>query len=88
MAEGCLLIKYSGEHCTQVPRREWWGRGGGGQSVLRRVVVDDGAVGLVVDQIWQIGALLVLGVAAMQVGVGARCVTADRTLFSAVGAGL
>lgn len=80
---------------TQVSRGQGWSRGGGR---LRRVGVEDGAIGLVVDQVGHVGTLLVLGEAdgvaargaqtGLDVGVTARGVTADRTLVSAVRAGL
>lgn len=82
---------------TLVPRGQR--RSGAETERLRRVVVvEDGAVGLVVDQVGHVGALLVLGVAdgvaargalaGLQVGVAARGVTADRTLVPAVRARL
>lgn len=81
---------------TQVPRGQGWRRSAGGG--LRRVGVEDGAVGLVVDQVGHEGTLLVLGEAGgvaaggaqtgLEVGVTARGVTADRTLVSAMRAGL
>lgn len=80
---------------TQVPRGQGRSRGAGG---LRRVGAEDGAIGLVVDQVGYVGTLLVLGEAGsvaapgaqagLEVGVAARGVTADWTLVSAVRAGL
>lgn len=76
---------------TQVPRWQRWSRGGGG---LRRAAAEDGAVGLVVNQVGHVGALFVLGEAdgvaasGAQVGVTTRGVTADRALVSTMRAGL
>lgn len=81
---------------TQVPRGQRRSRVGGG---LRGVRVHYGAVGLVVDHVGNVGALLVLsdagGVATRGaqpglrvVGVAARGVAADRPLVSPMGARL
>lgn len=85
----------SSSELTQVPGGQRRRRGGGR---LRRVGVEDGAIGLVVDQVGHEDALLVLGKAGgvaarraqtgLEVGVAARGVAADRPLVSAMGAGL
>ena len=86
-----LICDASVSDITQVPRGQGWSRGGGR---LRRVCVEDGAVGLVVNQVGHVGALLVLGEAnrvagsGAQVGVTAWGVTADRALVPAVRARL
>lgn len=94
----CQHLLHPSIWLTQIPRGQRRGRGGGGQAGLRRACVEDGAVGLVIDQAGHEGALLVLGgargVAArgaragLEVGVAAWRVAADRTLVSAVRAGL
>lgn len=82
---------------TQIPGGEGWCRGAAG---LLWAAAEDGAVGLVVDQAWQEGALLVLKEAGsitacraqtgvvVVVGVVAGGVAADGSLISAKWAGL
>lgn len=88
-------------HCHHIKNERQstyvsWGqrgcRGGGGPPGRGGAGVEDGAVGLVVDQVGHVPTTLLVpcqgGRAGLEVGVGARGVAADWAFLSPVGAGL
>lgn len=88
-------------HCHHIKNERQstyvsWGqrgcRGGGGPPGRGGAGVEDGAVGLVVDQVGHVPTTLLVpcqgGRAGLEVGVGARGVAAGRALLSPMGAGL